>query len=216
MTTSPRPAWTVVIPVKGGPRAKSRLVAQESWNRQELSRALALDTVAAAVASGVGPVLVVTADPLVADAVTDIGAEVADDPGAGLNAAARAGVAVAAGRHPHSAVAVLLGDLPALTAAELTAALTACADHEAAFVPDRSGQGTVLVTTAPGRPVACSFGPGSAQRHATSAFELALDLPRLRTDVDDPQDLRAALRLGVGPRTAAAVADSTTGQLEAS
>ena len=47
------------------------------------------------------------------------------------------------------------------------------------------------------------FGPGSALAHdATGARAIAAELPRLRRDVDDLEDLDDALAMGVGPRTA--------------
>ena len=49
------------------------------------------------------------------------------------------------------------------------------------------------------------FGGASRARHAAAgAAELDLDdMPGLRRDVDTPEDLRAAVALGAGPRTAA-------------
>ena len=69
-------AWHVVVPVKGGPDAKSRLLAPDGVDRLVLARALALDTVTAAVeAVGEGHVVVVTSD-------HDVVASVAGAPGA--------------------------------------------------------------------------------------------------------------------------------------
>ncbi len=63
---APGPDWAVVVPVKGGPLAKSRLdLPREA--RAALADAFARDTVAA-IAGGMpgAPVLVVTSDPDVA------------------------------------------------------------------------------------------------------------------------------------------------------
>ena len=47
-----------------------------------------------------------------------------------------------------------------------------------------------------------SHGADSARRHADSgAVELSGDWPGLRCDIDTPDDLEAARRLGVGPAT---------------
>lgn len=101
---------------------------------------------------------------------------------------------------------MLLGDLPALRPEDLRAALAACARLDRAVVPDADGSGTVLLTgLGPGR-LEPSFGPGSAARHeALGHVRLPLDLPRLRTDVDDAASLAAAVALGAGPRTLAAL-----------
>lgn len=72
------------------------------------------------------------------------------------------------------------------------------------FVADAPGDGTVLLTAAPGVPLDPQFGPGSATAHARSgALALVGEWPTLRRDVDTPADLAAAAALGLGPHTAA-------------
>jgi 2-phospho-L-lactate/phosphoenolpyruvate guanylyltransferase len=125
----------------------------------------------------------------------------------GLNAALRHGAAEAARRWPGSGLAALTADLPALRPAELAAALHAvsAAGGRAAFVPDAAGVGTTLYAVPPGGEFRPLFGGASRARHAASgAAELHLDdMAGLRRDVDTPDDLRAALALGAGPRTTA-------------
>ena len=106
------------------------------------------------------------------------------------------------------AVAVLLGDLPALTPGELDGALDAASRHPLAFVRDADGTGTTLATAAPGVPFEPHFGPGSAARHAAAGFvELeASDASGLTRDVDTVDGLEAVLHHGVGDHTAEAVA----------
>ena len=141
-----------MLPVKGGPLAKSRLGAPP-----RVAAAIALDTLAAAsAAASVGRVVVVTADPTSAAAARAGGAEVVPESrtGEGLVAAVRDGVAAAGRRRPWSArpAAVLLADLPALCPEDLQAALAAAASALAgdpgaamAAVPDTEGTGTVLL-----------------------------------------------------------------------
>jgi 2-phospho-L-lactate guanylyltransferase len=203
--TTPRPTWRVVVPVKGGPDAKSRLRAPDGVDRLVLARALALDTVAAATAT-VGPeqVVVVTSDAEVAAAVAQLGAHVEPDPGGGLNAAIRAGLDASPLAGP---AAVLLGDLPAVRPADLSAALAAADGTDCWFVPDAEGTGTVLLGAHEASAVQPQFGSGSADRHRAAGFvRLDVDLDRLRRDVDDASSLGEALRLGVGPNTAALLA----------
>jgi 2-phospho-L-lactate/phosphoenolpyruvate guanylyltransferase len=125
----------------------------------------------------------------------------------GLNAALRHGAAVAARRWPGTGLAALTADLPALTPAELAAALHAAAGSAspAAFVPDAAGVGTTLYAVRPGGEFRPLFGGASRARHAASgATELELEeLTGLHRDVDTPDDLRAALAVGTGPRTTA-------------
>lgn len=196
--------WRLVVPVKGGAGAKSRLHPPAGVARTELALALAADCLAACcVALPPSRVVVVTADPDVRRVAQRYGATLADDPGAGLNAAIVAGVARAtAGEHGSVPVAVLLGDLPALTPSDLALVLDVAARHELALVPDRSGTGTVLLTALDGSRLVPRFGPSSAQRHESAGHHrLDLDVPRLRTDVDDDVDLATAVRQGLGSAT---------------
>lgn len=195
--------WRLVVPVKDARLAKSRLAVSSPAVRTELARAMALDTLeAAAAAVGPGSLVVVTSDGPVASTARAWGATVLADPGAGLDAAVRAGLTAGTDRADPGprGWAVLLGDLPALRARDLRTALDHCARHAAAVVPDASGDGTTLLTSTTGPPEP-RFGPGSAHRHARDATVLVLRLPRLRQDVDVAQDLTRAAALGVGRRT---------------
>jgi 2-phospho-L-lactate guanylyltransferase len=199
--------WSFVVPVKGGPTAKSRLRSSDPApvGAAELAEAFAQDTVAA-LRTGMpdAPVLVVTADAGVSRWATAAGCAVIGDAGHGLNAAIRAGLAAAAVRT--RCRAVILGDHPALTAAEVRGAVSAAAAYATSFVPDADGTGTAaLFTTGP--ELTPRFGPGSAAQHAaTGARRLEVALPGLRQDVDDASSLEAARRLGVGAHTRAALA----------
>ncbi len=200
--------WSAVLPVKGGPAAKSRLGAGPS-----LAAAIAADSIDAVVACPrVARVVVVTADDATAGSARRSGAEVLAEPGGGgLNGAVRAGLGAL---DPDGPAAVLLADVPALRPGDLELALTlveralierALADGAApgqVMVADAEGTGTVLLAgTAPGR-LRPAFGPGSLAAHrALGATVLTPDLPRLRRDVDTAEDLLAALLLGCGPRT---------------
>lgn len=219
--------WHLVVPVKEASRAKTRLTPHP-LERPDLARAVAHDTLDAVCrALPPGQVTVVTSDPHAALVAQRLGARLVADPGAGLNAAIRAGWSAGDGAgdgqpdvqgqgQPDvqssgqgAAVgrpgwAVLLGDLPALRAADLEAALGLAAEHPRALVPDAEGTGTVLLTATDGPPDP-RFGPGSAQRHAVDAVRLDLDLPGLRRDVDTAADLAAAVALGVGPHTGRAL-----------
>jgi 2-phospho-L-lactate guanylyltransferase len=131
-----------------------------------------------------------------------------------LNAALRHGAAVAARCWPGTGLAALTADLPAVSPAELAAALRAAgaAPGLAAFVPDAAGVGTTLYAVPPGGEFRPLFGGASRARHA-AAGAIELDpgaFTGLRRDVDTPDDLREALSLGVGPFTRAVAADLFT------
>ena len=194
------------MPVKPARIGKSRLGAAV-----EIVRAIALDTIAAAArASRVGRVIVVTGDAELVAGLADAGVavEVVDDePPRGLEGAIRAGLDRADPSHPR---AVLLGDLPSLDPRELDDALLAAAAHPRAFVPDAEGTGTSLVTALAGVELMESFGADSAGRHRDLGL-VELTAPAtsgLRRDVDTPDQLRAVAARGIGRFTRAALASA--------
>ena len=199
--------WHVVIPVKDTRYGKSRLARATGADRAVLSRAVADDTIAAAIAAvGAAHVVVVTSDAALSAEMATFGVDVVADPGAGLNPAIEAGLRRLTGTGRPPRPAALLGDLPCLTAADLRAALAVAGLHDQSFVPDADGIGTVLRCGGAASGLRPRFGSGSAARHAhDGAVRLDLDLPRLRTDVDDPTSLVAAIGLGLGPRTSMVV-----------
>jgi 2-phospho-L-lactate guanylyltransferase len=206
MTDNARFPWSVLMPVKVLAQAKSRLAALAGPRRGELALALACDTVAAVLSSGpVARVIVITDDQVAGPALAGLGALVVpDEPRDGLNAALRHGAAHAAARWPGEGTVALSADLPALRPDELGRTLRAAAVWPSAFVADAAGDGTTLYAAAPGVPFRPAFGLASRSRHAASgAAELDLDgIPGLRQDVDTPDDLRVAVTLGLGPRSA--------------
>ncbi len=237
MTESARYGWTVLLPVKVLAQAKSRLAQLAGERRRELALALASDTVSAVVACPeVARVIVVTSDPVAGPRLSSLGARIiaearplarnrdAGDAGDGarpspdgsqrpLNAALLRGAAVALRRWPGTGLAALTADLPALRPAELAIALRAVSEAAgpvgAAFVPDAAWVGTTMYAVAGGGEFRPMYGGASRARHAAGgATELALDgIAGLRQDVDTPDDLRAAVALGVGPRTAEVAAE---------
>lgn len=199
--------WGLVVPVKRLALAKSRLAAYGDEVRQDLALAFAVDVVtAAAGADSVVQVLVVTDDERAAEAVSRAGATVVpDSPDAGLNPALAHGVALLR-QEREVGVATVSADLPALRSADLEAALRCVPLHGRGFVADAAGTGTTLLAAAPGVDLAPAYGAGSRAGHSASG---ALELPAadgLRLDVDTPEDLVRALRLGVGTATAAVAA----------
>lgn len=201
----------LVIPLKPLARAKSRLSDTAGDHvRPGLALAFAQDTVAAALASAaVRGVAVVTDDPLAGTELAALGAAiVADEPRTGLNSALAHGERAVRAALPETPLAALNADLPALRPAELTRALDLAAEFPRAFLPDAEGVGTTLLTAIGGQSLRPCFGTDSRRRHSVSgAVELPLrGLDSVRQDVDTGADLRAALALGVGARTATAAA----------
>ncbi|MBT0565431.1 2-phospho-L-lactate guanylyltransferase [Williamsia sp. CHRR-6] len=132
----------------------------------------------------------------------------------GLNRAYRIGSIAALTQTPDAQLVLLQADLPSLRPDHLRAAVSAATGHRRALIPDRSATGTAALLLWDTSELTTHFGPDSARLHLEQgAVDLIADgrqWPDLRADVDTIDDLRAAIVLGVGPRTAAVV-DGITG-----
>ena len=195
--------WTVLIPVKALPAAKSRLAADpiDPDGHAELVLAMRADTIDAAQAAGAVSRVLLVADAAGAQPADGVEEFVQTAPG--LNPGLREAAEHAALRWPGDRIAALVADLPALRPAELDAALRTAG--RGGFVRDHEGTGTTLLAAGTGDPFRPAFGAGSAARHAALVPELSAG-PGLRQDVDTPDDLRRAAELGVGAATSALIA----------
>ena len=190
----------VLVPVKPPSVGKSRLVGLPTDRRRELAGAFALDTASACLATpGVGAVLAVTDDAAFSRDLTALGCEAVPDGAAGdLNACLR---------WPRLSPVAVCADLPALRSADLGSALDALPAGVASFVADAAGTGTTMYA-ARHEAFDPRFGPESRAVHLTAgAVPVEGDLLSLRQDVDDLDDLRRVLELGVGPRTSRVAED---------
>lgn len=197
-------SYAVLLPVKPPGSGKTRL---GDLPRDRLAAAFALDTATACLAaSSVARVLVVTDDASFASSLSEIGCEAIPDGVSGdLNASLSLAATEAVRRWPDLVPVALCADLPALTPDDLDTALSQRPGRPR-FVADASGEGTTLYTAPPDE-FAPQFGSQSAERHRYGGAH-AIDGPlvRLRRDVDDADDLAAAVRLGVGSHTTSVVA----------
>ena len=205
----------LIVAVKRLSAAKTRLAPMFSApTRENIVLAMLVDTLTAATrVASVRRITVVTPDDVAAAAVTELGAEVISDPTPDghsnplNNAIAAAERAVS---ESTSNIVVLQGDLPALQTQELAEAIAAARRYERSFVADRPGTGTAALC-AFGVPVDPRFGPDSSARHRRSgAIELTGAWPGLRCDIDTPDDLAVARRLGMGPATTRAIAGAAS------
>lgn len=209
-------SWVVVVPVKRLEVAKSRLDVHLGTVRRDLALAMVLDTATVAAACRGVRVVVVTDDVVVSEAMRAAHVQVvADEPRAGINAALVHG-ARAAGDLDGTGVAALSGDLPSLRSAELSLALARASCHPRSFVVDATGTGTTMYAASSRRLFEPRFGADSAAAHARAATALDTDgLDGLRRDVDTLDDLRAAVELGLRPRTAHVVTSQVVALLGA-
>jgi 2-phospho-L-lactate guanylyltransferase len=199
--------WRVLVPIKYGAPAKTRLrpATREQAHHAELVRAIQLDTLDAVLALRTHPLMgglfVVAGEQAGRPAALPAEIEILPDTGGGLNPALAAAAAELARRFPDDGVVALVGDLPALRAADLLAALRRAPVAGRGFVRDLDGSGTTLLAAGAGWPLAPLFGPDSAQRHLDSGARELDAAASLRCDVDSAADLRRCLQLGVGMLT---------------
>ena len=199
--------FALLIPVKDGRSAKSRLGVGSDQQRARLMAAFAQDSISAAAACDQVSVHVVGDATNLVGLLDGLDVEVVPDEGAGdLNLAlSRAAARVAA---PEVGVAVMLADLPCLRSDDLAGVFElAAASGRRSFVPDAEGTGTTILIAPAGTDLDPRFGAGSARAHADSGADpIATDVASVRLDVDTTADLEVALQFGVGPATALATA----------
>lgn len=202
---APTSGWTVLLPLKQLALAKSRLAPLPAALRASLALAMAVDTAEAALQSPMVTAVWVTCNDVRAGAaLAEAGCRVVPDQHEGeLNT----GLAVLASRvraaEPGVALAALTADVPALRPTDLTQALAAASRHPRAYVADTAGSGTTLLTARCREALRPAYGTGSSRRHRLSGATPLVNTPvRLRRDVDTLDDLREAITLGVGQRTA--------------
>lgn len=179
----------ILIPVKRLDEAKSRLAAALSpAERAALMREMLQTVIAAVEEAGVGPVTVVSAEPLDVNGIPRF-----DDRGLPWNEALAAAMREIV-REP--CAAVVSADLPLLAAAEVEALVAATPRRGIAVARAKDG-GTNAVAMRPpavldtlfGRPGSCRLHEVAAQRAGIQA--VVVDLPGLAFDVDTPEDLAA-------------------------
>jgi 2-phospho-L-lactate/phosphoenolpyruvate guanylyltransferase len=203
----------LIVAVKRLTAAKSRLAPIFSAStRESVVLAMLVDTLTAASrVSSVRGITVVTPDEVAAAAAAELGAEILVDPTpAGhpdpLNNAIAAAERLVS--ESVSNIVVLQGDLPAVQTQELAEAIAAARRYERSFVADRLATGTAALF-AFGTALDPRFGlDSSAQHRHSGAIELTGAWPGLRCDIDTPDDLSVARRLGMGPATTRAIAVS--------
>lgn len=200
------PGVRVVVPMKPLARAKTRLTSVLSPAERGglvlwlLGRVLD----AARSAAGVGEVQVVGGDVAVADLCAGRRVGWAPDPGEDLNAAldAAAQATCAAG---WGAMLFLPGDLPWLTGEDVSRLTSLAPAGRLVIVPGERG-GTHALLLPCGLTFPFRLGADSFRRHTVEAARRGiawtnLDLPRLRFDVDTPDDLERLLATEPSLRT---------------
>ncbi|MBK8324473.1 MAG: 2-phospho-L-lactate guanylyltransferase [Betaproteobacteria bacterium] len=206
--------WALV-PVKRFAGAKQRLSARlDAEQRAMLARAMLEDVLdALSRTSGLAGIAVVTVDDDASSVARRHGARViADHAEHGHTTAVVSGAAQLA-RDGATAVVTMPGDIPLITADEVTAVIAA-AEHDRGFVivpaHDRRGSNAILAT--PPGVVPLQFGDDSFLPHLESARRcgiepVVLPLPGIGLDIDHPQDLVLLLQRPSRTRAQALLAE---------
>ena len=187
-----------LLPAKPLPSAKTRLGSLlDDQARMALAGAMFGDVLfALRGAASLDAVIVVTADPTLADHARSTGAIVVDEGAArGLNGAVNLGTEAAI-RLGASTVLVLLSDVPLVTASDIDDLLARAPRRGALVVPSKEGTGPNAMLRQPPTVFPPCFGGRSLERHVATAERA--DVPceivrnvRLGFDLDTPEDLRA-------------------------
>jgi 2-phospho-L-lactate guanylyltransferase len=200
------PGWSVLVPQKALVRAKGR-IELDPFARRALAEAMLRDTVDAIRATGgVRRVMVLWDEPSDVGILTDVDGTVTS--GLPLNEALEHVAGEMRREDPQVDLAVVPGDLPALTPEALADCLERATGHARAFLPDATGVGTTVLAATRGTPLVPAYGGCSTFEHAASGAHLIdpRGLDRVRSDVDDLEALARAVALGCGPHTRAAAA----------
>ncbi len=194
---SPPLPTTVVIPIKGLERAKSRLAGRLTREERCALVLQLLDHVLGVVGAwtAVEHVVVVTPDPSVRARAEAVGAVAIDEVAeAGQNAALEHARAMARRWGPR-AMLVLSGDLPLLGAQDLEAiGRLGAKEGSIVLAPDRHGVGTNALLLHPPDLIPFRFGPDSFHQHLREAVARHLLVQVYRgvgtaLDLDLPEDL---------------------------
>lgn len=209
-------AWAL-LPLKDLVQAKSRLSGVlASHERRALAQAMVEDVLAALAGSAcLEGTLLVSDDPGAELLAHRYGIDLLPEASlgvSGLNAVLDAACEWLAARGA-DVIAIVHGDLPLLTAAELDQLLAAqsAGGADVVIAPDRRDDGTNVMIFSPRRRPAFHYGVGSCRAHQRAAADAGLGcrllrLPGAGLDVDAPADLldlRRRLGAGGGSHTGA-------------
>ncbi len=187
-----------ILPIKSFAEAKQRLASElNPGPRRALAEAMFSDVlVALRRAKAVDEVMVVTRDNAAQQIAGGYGATVLDDEERGHSEAAAVGIRAAL-ESGKDRVVLVPGDCPLLDPRELDELIgRRLSEPSVLVVPDRHGTGTNALLLAPPDALAPSFGPGSCERHRSTAEAQGVacevvQVPSLAIDVDTPEDLAA-------------------------
>jgi 2-phospho-L-lactate/phosphoenolpyruvate guanylyltransferase len=197
-----------LVPVKDVTQAKVRLSPLLSAAERRALTAAMLDDVLAALrqASTVERIALVTTDEHALTLAAQWGFAVVDE-GAGRGETGAVELAVKVCRERGaSSLAVIPGDIPLLTAADVDCVMRHGAQYDVVIVPSWDSRGTNAILLRPPDALQLRFGSWSFFPHVKQAKRKGLAykvvrLPRVALDVDTPEDLARLVPYAAGTRS---------------
>ena len=197
-----------LVPVKDLTQAKARLAPMLSPAERFALASAMLDDVIAALrqASTVERIALVTSDAYALALAAQWGFEVVDE-GAGRGETGAVELAVKVCRERGaSALAVIPGDIPLLTAADVDCVMQYGRRYDVVIVPSWDSRGTNAILLRPPDALQLRFGSWSFFPHVKQAKRKGLSykvvrLPRIALDVDTPEDLARLLPQAMGTKS---------------
>jgi 2-phospho-L-lactate guanylyltransferase len=197
-----------LVPVKDLTQAKVRLSPLLSpTERHVLARAMLEDVLAALRhASTVERIALVTTDAQALSLAAQWGFEVVDEgSGRGETGAVELAIKVCRERGA-SSLAVIPGDIPLLTAADVDCVIQQGTQYDVVIVPSWDSRGTNAIMLRPPDALQLRFGSWSFFPHVKQAKRKGLSykvvrLPRVALDVDTPEDLTRLVPQALGTRS---------------
>ncbi|HYV01153.1 MAG TPA: 2-phospho-L-lactate guanylyltransferase [Actinomycetota bacterium] len=194
----------LVVPVKDLARAKSRLApVLRPPERARLSLVMLEGVLRACLAQEGWGVWVISRDAAALEAAANLGARPVPEHGHRLLSAVRQAESevTAASREPadpQGALAIVLADLPLISAGALAAALGHGPSAQVVAASAASDGGTNLLLRHPPSVIPARFGRSSLARHRTEAYRRGVTFREVRIaelgfDLDEPRDIASLL-----------------------
>ena len=197
-----------LVPVKDLTQAKVRLAPLLSPTERHVLASAMLEDVLAALrqASTVERIALVTTDAHALSLAAQWGFEVVDEgSGRGETGAVELAIKVCRERGA-SSLAVIPGDIPLLTAADVDCVVQHGTQYDVVIVPSWDSRGTNAILLRPPDALQLRFGSWSFFPHVKQAKRKGLSykvvrLPRVALDVDTPEDLTRLVPQALGTRS---------------